>query len=166
MHGRPAICTVIGWVKISRPLLVWILWDNVTTFAVFTVSLVVMIWKFANVRGIESNKVNKLRFWKKMSRLKFHVLWPKLCMLCKIWHLKRQKFACLKVDLSFFEKFSKLFGPFIQTQKWAYPNVIFQFYGKNQNQWLSFPNRLLLKSKPYLSTKKGLKSAPFFSLLL
>ena len=30
----------------------------------------------------------------------------------KIWHLKRQKFAFLKVDLSFFENFFKLFGIF------------------------------------------------------
>merc|ERR1711973_374707 len=28
----------------------------------------------------------------------------------KIWHLRRQKFACLKVVLSFFEKFLSFFG--------------------------------------------------------
>ena len=35
------------------------------------------------------------------------------CARCgKIWHLRRQKFACLKVVLSFFEKFSKFFFDF------------------------------------------------------
>ena len=47
-------------------------------------------------------------------------------MCCgKIWHLKRQKFACLKVDLSFFEKsyleFSMVKINFLQKvlKKWS-----------------------------------------------
>ena len=33
------------------------------------------------------------------SRLKLRMLRPSLHVLCKIWHLRMQKFACLKVDL-------------------------------------------------------------------
>ena len=44
-----------------------------------------------------------------MSRLKLHMLRPLLYVLRQNLASEEQKFACLKVDLSFFEKFSKLF---------------------------------------------------------
>ena len=39
------------------------------------------------------------------------LVWNRL-EIGKIWHLRRQKFACLKVFLSFFEKFSEFFWIF------------------------------------------------------
>ena len=53
----------------------------------------------------------------------------------KIWHLRRQKFACPKVDLSFFEKFSKFFGIF---------NGEIPLFTKSVQKWSSFRKKSTL----------------------
>ena len=52
----------------------------------------------------------------------------------KIWHLRRQKFACPKVVLSFFQKFPKFFGIF---------NGENTLFTKSDKKWSSFRKKLL-----------------------
>ena len=49
--------------------------------------------------------------------------------LCACWHLRRQKFACLKIVLSFFENFLSFFG---------FSMVKIQFLQKVLKKWSSF----------------------------
>ena len=52
----------------------------------------------------------------------------------QIWHLRRQKFACPKVVLSFFQKFPKFFGIF---------NGENTLFTKSDKKWSSFRKKLL-----------------------
>ena len=78
------------------------------------------------------------------------------CMCCvKIWHLRRQKFACLKVVLSFFEKFSKFF---------LFSMVKVHFLQKVLKKWSSF--RKKIKKIPLLGLDLPLKKWSNFFLKL